>query len=186
MLPGDVPLVLERIKAGTFKMGRYPGEVDSDSREDPQHTVTIAYDFYMGKYEVTQAQWLALMGSWPDKAPTVEYGFGDTYPAYFVSWDNTQQYIMTLNKYMGLTFRLPSEAEWEYACRAGTQTRFYWGDDVNEKQIGDYAWYDDNCSHGTKPVGGKFPNAFGLYDMSGNVWEYCQDNAHENYADTLS
>ncbi len=188
LLPGGVPLVLVYIPAGTFLMGRYSGEQDSLAEEDPQHSVTLSQDFYMGKYELTQQQWLAVMGSWPGRAPSALYGVGDTYPAYFVSWDDAQNFIAALNTHIAntsqgpATVRLPSEAEWEYACRAGTTTRFYWGDDLSLLEIGDYAWWDRNNSpYGSKPVGGKLPNAFGLYDMIGSLWEWCEDDWHDNY-----
>jgi len=184
-LPGDVPLELVWVPTGNFQMGRYPGEAESDTREDPQHPVTLAYGFWMGKYEITQQQWLAVRGSWPGLAPSSTYGLGDSYPAYFVSWNDAKNFTTTLNAYIvstsqgPLTVRLPSEAEWEYACRAGTQTRFYWGDDLTYTEIGTYAWYSGNNSpSGTKPVGGKLPNLFGLYDMSGNVSEWCEDDHH--------
>ena len=195
-LPGGVALEMVRIPAGSFLMGRYDGERSSDSKEDPQHEVNIGYDFYMGKYEVTQAQWLAVMGSWPGDAPSSTYGVGDNYPAYYVSWNDAQDFITALNNYTGQTFRLPSEAEWEYACRAGTQTRFYFGDsldcddDYEDCAAGvlpgnrtDYMWYQGNDDpFGSKPVGGLLPNGFGLFDMSGNVWEWCQDWYHSSYS----
>jgi len=188
LLPGSVPLVLRWISSGSYQMGRYPGEADSYANEDPQHPVTLAYGFWMGKYEITQQQWLAVRGSWPGTAPSATYGLGNTYPAYYISWDDTKNFITSLNAHIvssgqgPLTVRLPSEAEWEYACRAGTQTRFYWGDDSGYTQIGTYAWYSGNNSpSGTKPVGGKTGNAFGLYDMSGNVYEWCEDDYHSSY-----
>jgi len=203
-LPGGVPLVMVRIPAGSFQMGRYAGERHSYSDEDPQHPVTIGYDFYLGKYELTQQQWLALMGSWPGNAPfspSSTYGVGNNYPAYYISWSDCQNFITALNSHISSTsqgpanFRLPSEAEWEYACRAGTQTRFFFGDSLSVDDSAtdgpagtlpgnrsDYMWFGENNSpYGTKPVGTKLPNQFGLYDMSGNVWEWCQDYRHSNY-----
>lgn len=189
MLPGDVPLALVRIPAGTFMMGRYDGEWDSYEREDPQHQVTLAQDFYMGKYELTQRQWQAVMDTtpWSGREDVLEHLDS---PAVYVSWDGAQSFITALNSHITntdqgtATFRLPTEAEWEYACRAGTMTRFYWGDDPYDLQIGNCAWYASNAgSHCAKIVGLKLPNAFGLYDMSGNVWEWCEDDWHEDYTD---
>ena len=195
LLPGNVPLELVRIPAGSFQMGSPDTERRRDAAEGPVHLVTITYDFYMGKYEVTQAQWLAVMGSWPGPAPSSGYGLGDNYPAYYISWGDAQNFITALNNHITATsqgpatLRLPSEAEWEYACRAGTQTRFYFGDSlgVADNCADDgirslYMWYcGNNSPNGTKPVGGKLPNAFGLYDMSGNINEWCQDWWHSDY-----
>ena len=199
-LPGNVPLELVWVPAGSFQMGRYPGEVDSFDWEDPQHPVTLASGFWMGKYEITQQQWLAVQGSWPQFPPSATYGIGDTYPAYWISWNDVKDFITSLNAHIvssgqgPLTVRLPSEAEWEYACRAGTTTRFYCGDAPGcdafcldcaagtlPGNLSDYLWYCPSQSSGPQPVGGKLPNAFGLYDMHGSIHEWCEDDSHYNY-----
>lgn len=178
LLPGNVPLELVWIPAGTFMMGRYAGEQDSDANESPQHQVSFLQGFWMGKYEVTQEQWQAVMGSNPS------YFLGAKRPVENVSWYSTESFITALNTATGTTFRLPSEAEWEYACRAGTTTRYYWGDDLGCTELdgcmdlGSYAWYWYNSDHQTHEVGGKLPNAWGLYDMIGNVGEWCEDDWH--------
>lgn len=185
MLPGDVRMEMVLIPAGSFWMGRYPGEQLSLSCEDPQHQVTIGSDFYVGKYEVTKAQWEAVMGTrpWTEGFDVLD---DPNSPAVYISWNDVQPFIMALNQLGQGTFRLPSEAEWEYACRAGTTTRFYWGDDPDYTQIGKYAWYIKNACHADEEyahvVGLKLPNAWGLYDMIGNVWELCQDYWHVDYS----
>jgi len=178
-LPEDAtPLILGRIPAGRFLMGRYPGEQDSHVHEDPQHLVTISRDFYLGKYEITKAQWQAVMGSTPWLGKIYVLNDPDS-PAVYISWNDCHDFIDALSQSNQGTFRLPSEAEWEYACRAGTQTRFYWGDDPDYAQIGQYAWYSKSAynigERYAHIVGLKLPNAWGLYDMSGNVHELCQD-----------
>lgn len=159
----DMDLVL--IPAGEFQMGSTTG----DSDEKPVHWVTIRQPFYLGKYEVTQAQWKAVMGTNPSSFK------GDNLPVESVSWDDCQEFIRKLNaRRDGYTYRLPSEAEWEYACRAGT-TGDYAGN------LDAMAWYGSNSGNQTHPVGRKSPNQWGLYDMHGNVWEWCQDRYHGDY-----
>jgi len=184
LLPGNVPLTMVWIPAGTFQMGRAPDEQDSFAAgEAPQHEVTLSSGFWLGKYEVTQAQWAAVMGSNPSHFQGGAYGDTSNRPVEMVSWDDiTGVFLPALNTASGMTFRLPTEAEWEYACRAGNHTpttRYYWGDDAAYSLIGTYAWYYSNSGGQTHNVGTAgttgHPNAFGLYDMSGNVAEWTQD-----------
>ena len=140
--------------------------------EQPQHQVSIK-SFSMGKYEVTQEQWYAVMGNLPSNFK------GRTLPVEQVSWDDAQAFVRKLSEKTGKNYRLPSEAEWEYAARAGSQTNFYFGDSENE--LGRYAWFGSNSGNTTHPVGEKLPNAFGLYDMLGNVWEWTADCWNRNY-----
>ncbi|MBS1794308.1 MAG: formylglycine-generating enzyme family protein [Acidobacteria bacterium] len=163
-----------KIPAGSFTMGSPPGEKDREDNEN-QHRVTIGRDFYLGKYEVTQAQWKAVMGSNPSIFK------GDNLPVENVSWDDAQEFIKKLNAKGEGTYRLPTEAEWEYAARAGTTTAFSFGDSLSSEQ----ANFDGNYPYGTAskgkylakttPVGSYAPNGWGLYDMHGNVWEWCAD-----------
>lgn len=162
------------IPAGKFMMGSPSSEWGRCDNEGPAHEVTIKNPFYLGKYPVTQKQWEKVMGSNPSR-----YN-GDNLPVEQVSWDDVQEFIKKLSE-MERTdkYHLPSEAEWEYSCRAGTTTRYFFGDD--ESKLGNYTWYDKNSGSKTHPVGQKQPNPFGLYDMHGNVWEWVQDRWNAGY-----
>jgi formylglycine-generating enzyme required for sulfatase activity len=159
------------IPAGEFQMGSHDGYQD----EKPVHRVRISKAFYLGEYEVTQSQWQAVMGNNPSSFK------GDpNLPVESVFWDDVQEFIRRLNaKEGGTKYRLPTEAEWEYAARAGSTTVYSFGN--NPSQLGEYAWYDDNARDKTHPVGQKKPNAWGLYDTHGNVWEWVQDRYSSSY-----
>ena len=179
MLPGNVPIEFILVRRGSFTMGANDPPY-SGPAESPPHTVEIPRRYYLAKYELTQRQWLALMGSWPQFPPTVATGIGDNKPAYYISWDDGHNFINALNALGQGTFRMPTEAEWEYACRAGSTTRYYFGDDGT--QLSSYAWINvNNTPAGVKDVGGKLPNAWGFCDMLGNADEYVEDDWHDNY-----
>ncbi|MFM7599706.1 MAG: formylglycine-generating enzyme family protein, partial [Pseudanabaena sp.] len=167
-----INLEMVYIPSGKFMMGSPPEENGYEDERPQIKDVNVAA-FYMGKYEVTQAQWQAIIGNNPAN-------FKDNLqnPVEKVSWDEAQDFCKKLSQQTGREFRLPSEAEWEYACRAGTTTAYSFGD--NASLLGEYAWYGENSDGKTHPVGQKKPNPWGLYDMHGNVWEWCQDS-YEKY-----
>ncbi len=178
MLPDGIPMDLVWIPGGSFLMGRAPLERDAHDDEAPQHGVTLTQGFWMGMREVTQAQWRAVMGTtpWAGKKYVVE---GPDMPAVHVSWDDAQDFAKRLGELTGKAFRLPTEAEWERACRADTTTRFYWGDDAGISDIDENAWWKRNVltteEKHARPVGTKKANPWGLCDMAGNVFEWCAD-----------
>lgn len=160
----SIGLKLVWIPPGEFEMGSDDGE----SNEKPIHTVKISKGYYMGIYEVTQEQYQKVMGTNPSK-----FKGEDNLPVEQVRWDDAVKFCENLTQKEGKTYRLPTEAEWEYACRAETTSKFSFGD--SESQLVDYAWYDQNGGNKTHPVGTLKPNAWGLYDMHGNLFEWCRD-----------
>ena len=163
---GNASYRMRGVYGGTFTMGATSEMTNPDDDEKPTHQVTLS-SYYIGETEVTQALWKAVMGYNPSKFK------GDNLPVECVSWDDCQEFIRKLNVATGRRFRLPTEAEWEFAARGGNQSRRtqYSG----SSNIDDVAWYEDNSGNSTHPVKTKRPNELGLYDMSGNVLEWCQD-----------
>ncbi len=160
------------VKGDCFDMGGIFGDGYDDV--NPVHEVCVD-DFCIGKYEVTQGQWEDVMGSNPSVLKK-----GRNHPVESISWNDVQEFITKLNQKAGQNYRLPSEAEWEYAARSGGK-REKWAGTSNESELESYAWYNRSWEEGHKLVGQKMPNGLGIYDMSGNVWEWCSDWYHKEY-----
>ncbi|MDM0014520.1 formylglycine-generating enzyme family protein [Variovorax sp. J22P168] len=182
--PNSVGMAFVRVPAGTFAMGSTAHDADAAANEKPSHRVTMSRPFDLGQHEVTQAQWEAVMGSKPyvlsrsnpyyDLPGMAARITRPNHPA-TVSWNDAQDFVERLNlKEGGVRYRLPTEAEWEFAARAGTTTSYSFGNDAGE--LGRYAWHGESfATGGTHPVGQKLSNPWGLHDVHGNVWEWVQD-----------
>ena len=179
-LGNDIKLEIVYTPGGSFIMGSPEDETKRNRSEGPQHQVTLQ-PFYMSKYPITQNQYQAIIGNNPSKLK------GANRPVEKVNWYHATEFCQKLSEKTGKNYRLPSESQWEYACRAGTTTPFYFGETITSELVN----YNSNYIYGNAPkgkypgettdVGSYPPNAFGLYDMHGNVWEWCQDVLHNNY-----
>jgi len=180
-IENSLGMQLRLIPAGQFTMGSPETEPFREPHEGPQHTVRISKPFYMGTTEVTQAEWIAVIGSrpWQDQPNVFE---ADDRPASYVSWDEAIEFCRTLSSTEDLDYQLPSEAQWEFACRAGTETAYYFGNDV--ELLHEHGWLDTNTkllgNNGAQAVRQKKPNPFGLFDIHGNVFEWCHDHYDSN------
>ncbi len=178
----SIGMKLVLIPPGEFMMGAADSDEEAWYIEKPRHRVTISRPFYMGETEVTQGQWKAVMGTepWKDEVFVKE---GTNYPATYVSWEDAVEYCRRLSESDGRQYRLPTEAEWEYACRGGSTGSYSFGDDVSA--LSRYAWFQENTWDKDEwyahLVRQKLANPFGLYDMHGNVWEWCSDWYGEKY-----
>jgi formylglycine-generating enzyme required for sulfatase activity len=173
-----------------FQMGSPESEADRNA-DEVLHTVHLKRGFMMGTYDVTRGQFAQFVAetkyrpegdgdehNWRNPGFRVKQTEND--PVVYVTWNDANRFCQWLRDKDGRHYRLPTEAEWEYACRAGSKSAYFWGDDSSK--VGDYAWYDHNAHDGTQPVGGKSPNAWKLYDMCGNVWQRCEDR-YGDYAE---
>jgi len=172
----DTFIKLVLIPAGTFMMGSPPDEKDRSANESPQHQVRISKPFYMAITPVTQKQWKAVMVQFPT-ANGKFVQLNDENAMAMISWADANEFCRRLSAKTRQTVKLPTEAQWEYACRAGSQTRYYFGDDPDLSALPDHAWFDKNIASEQYPhrVAQKKPNAWGLYDMHGNVNQWCSD-----------
>jgi formylglycine-generating enzyme required for sulfatase activity len=166
ILPGEVPMTFSFVPPGSFLMGLNVNAPDRNLQK-----VTLTKGFYLGVYSVTQAQWNSVMGTAPSHFK------GDDRPVEMVSWDDCQEFCGRLSRHLKgrVEVRLPTATEWEWACRAGTTTWHYVGEAEYEREAETAAWFDSNSGGETHPVGQLLPNAWGLYDMTGNVWQWCDD-----------
>ncbi len=193
IMAGEVSILLRWIPPGQFLMGFPDGNTNRDPDEKPQHTVILSHGFWMAATPCTQEQYRAVTGQSPSRFK------GDRLPVETVSWLEVREYCCALNRLIqeagvsspGLEFRLPTEAEWEYACRAGTDSDFNDGSPCTvpsgqDPALDGLGWFDKNSDGKTHPVGEKVPNTWGLYDMHGNVWEWCWDGKRTFTAEALT
>ncbi len=167
-----------KLPRGTYLMGS--GDNSFHEKEKPLHEVTIDYDVALCKTQVTVEEYMLYAEATAVEVPTDKHEhLGVDVPVRRVRWTDAKNYCLWKSEREGVTYRLPTEAEWEYACRAGSHSKFCFGDDIT--LLGDYAWYKENSNGVTHNVASKKANAWGFYDMHGNVWEWCLDNYSENY-----